>query len=303
MCAIVVTSTTAALAHPGAETWSGRAAERTWSFEPGVLIPLAFTAALFTVGAVRRWNKPGWSVARVAFFVAGWLTLVAALVSPVHRLGALLFSVHMGQHELLMIVAAPLLVLSEPLLCFLWALPLNWREAVGRFTKRPAVSALWVTITVPTFVWLLHGATLWAWHIPSLYDASVESEWVHAAQHASFLVTALLFWWTLFHGRHGRLGYGMAVVYCFTTAVHTSILGALMTFAQQVWYPIYEGRTAAFGLTPIEDQQIGGLIMWVPAGVVFIVLGLWLLAAWIKESERRVTYGTTEQLARGGTRA
>ncbi len=300
---LLVTTTTAAFAHPSAGMLSREAAERTWSFEPGVLIPLILTAALFIVGAVHRWSKPGWSVAHFACFVAGWLMLAVALVSPVHRLGALLFSVHMGQHEVLMIIAAPLLVLSRPLLWFLWALPQSWREIMGQFTKRPAVSALWMTMTLPLFVWLLHGATLWVWHIPSLYEASVEYEWVHALQHASFLFTALLFWWTLLHGRHGRLGYGMAVVYCFTTAVHTSILGALMTFAQQVWYPIYEGRTAAFGLTPIEDQQIGGLIMWVPASVVFIGLGLWLLAAWIKESERRVVYGATEQLAGGGTRA
>jgi putative membrane protein len=302
-CVAVLTKAGSALAHPGAEAFSRNLAEHTWSFEPGVVVPLLLTAVLFIVGAVRRWKRPGCSSTQVAFFAAGWLTLTVALVSPVHRLGSVLFSVHMGQHELLMIVAAPLLVLSQPLLWFLFALPKSWREKVGRFAKRPNVSAVWLTMTVPLFVWLLHGATLWAWHIPSLYDASVESEWVHALQHASFLFTALLFWWTLLHGRHGRLGYGMAVVYCFTTAVHTSILGALMTFAQQVWYPIYEGRTAAFGLTPAEDQQIGGLIMWVPAGVVFIVIGLWLLAAWIKESERQVTYSTTEQLAGGGTRA
>jgi putative membrane protein len=277
-------------------------AEPAWSFEPVVVIPLAVAAGLFVAGARRRRNKPDWSDAQAFFFSAGWLTLVVALVSPVHRLGAQLFSVHMGQHELLMIIAAPLLVLSQPLLWFLWALPQSWREAAGRWAKQPRVAALWAVMTVPVFVWLLHGATLWAWHIPWLYEASVEFEWVHALQHTTFLFTALLFWWTLVHGRHGRLGYGMAVVYCFTTALHTSILGALMTFAQQVWYPIYEGRTAAFHLTPLEDQQIGGLIMWVPAGLVFIVLGLWLLGAWINESGRRVAYTRSEQLSGGGSR-
>jgi putative membrane protein len=129
---------------------------------------------------------------------------------------------------------------------------------------------------------------LWIWHLPSLYNASVEYEWVHALQHSSFLITALLFWWTLLHGRHGRLGSGAAVAYCFTTALHTSVLGALMTFSEQVWYSIYESRTAAFHLTPLQDQQLGGLIMWVPAGVIFTGLGLWLMGAWIMESERRV---------------
>jgi putative membrane protein len=278
----------------------GASAASRWSFEPAVIIPLALSAALFAAGAARRWKRPGWSSAQVCCFAGGWLTLFVALVTPVHALGSVLFSVHMTQHELLMIVAAPLLVLSRPIVWFLWALPQAWRESAGAWAKQPTIAALWSAMTVPLFVWLLHGATLWAWHIPSLYDASVDIEWVHAVQHTMFLATALLFWWTLIHGRHGRLSYGAGVIYCFTTAVHTSALGALMTFAQQVWYPIYQGRTAPFHLTPLEDQQIGGLIMWVPAGIVFIALGLWLMAAFLRDAERRVAYTRAEQLAAGG---
>jgi putative membrane protein len=205
----------------------------------------------------------------------------------------------MTQHELLMVVAAPLFVLAQPLVWFLWALPQHWREDAGALAKRRTVAALWSSMTLPLFVWLLHGATLWAWHIPYLYDASVEYEWVHAVQHTMFLGTALLFWWTLLHGRYGRLTSGAGVIYCFTTAVHTSVLGALMTFAQRSWYSIYDGRTAAFHLTPLQDQQIGGLLMWVPAGVIYIALGLWLMAGWIRESERSVAYSRVEQLATG----
>jgi putative membrane protein len=296
----VIATATAAAAHTPSQVLTRAQAERAWSFEPAVVVPLVLAAGLFITGALRRRKRPGWLKTQFGFFVAGWLTLVIGLVSPVHKLGALLFSVHMTQHELLMIIAAPLLVLSRPLVWFLWGLPLRWREVLGSWTKHRRFDAVWATMTTPLFVWLLHGSTLWAWHIPALYDASVEFEWVHALQHTTFLVTALLFWWTLVHGRHGRLGYGAAVVYCFTTAVHTSILGALMTFSQQVWYTIYDGRTLQFDLSAIEDQQLGGLIMWVPAGIVFIVLGLWLLAAWIKESERRVRYSKAEQLAISG---
>ena len=234
-------------------------------------------------------------------FVAGWMTLVVALVSPVHQLGAMLFSVHMTQHELLMIIAAPLLVIGRPLISFLWALPQSWRENIGSWTKIHSVSAIWEALTTPLFVWLLHGATVWLWHIPSLYQASVEQESVHALQHTMMLGTALLFWWTLIHGRFGRVTSGVAVLYVFTTAVHTSILGALMTFAQRVWYPIYNGRTAACHLSALQDQQLGGLIMWVPAGSVFIILGLWLVAAWIRESENRVVYSRSETLASRGS--
>ena len=296
---VIALAAPAAFAHRGNES----AAFSKWSFEPAVVVPLAVTGILFAVGALRRFRRSGWSSVQLGCFAAGWLTLLVALVTPVHALGSVLFSVHMTQHELLMIVAAPLLVLSQPTTWFLWALPQHWRHSAGAFVKRPAVAALWSVMTLPLFVWLLHGATLWAWHIPVLYDASVDIEWVHALQHTMFLGTALLFWWTLIHRRHGRLSSGIGVVYCFTTAVHTSILGALMTFAQQVWYPIYQARTAAFHLTALQDQQIGGLIMWVPAGVIFIVLGLWLMATWIKESERRVAYSSAEQLAAGGRNA
>jgi putative membrane protein len=289
-----------ALAHDesAAAHLSRAQAERSWSFEPEVVIPLVAAIALFAIGAARRRGKPGFSWKQLASFAAGWLTLVIALVSPVHKLGSLLFSIHMTQHELLMVVAAPLLVLARPLIWFLWALPRSWRERAGAISKQRQVAALWAVMTLPLFVWLLHGSTLWAWHIPSLYDASVEHDWAHALQHTTFLFTALLFWWTLLHGRHGRLSYGSGVLYVFTTAIHTSILGALMTFTPTLWYPIYEGRTAAFHMTPMEDQQLGGLIMWIPAGIIFIVLGLWLVAAWIRESEKRVAYGKVEEVAR-----
>jgi putative membrane protein len=108
----------------------------------------------------------------------------------------------------------------------------------------------------------------------------------HSAQHLSFLLSALLFWWSLFYARGGRHGAG--VLYIFTTAVHTGILGALLTLAPTVWYPAYAGKVQAWGLTPLEDQQIGGLIMWIPAGVVYTVAGLFLFAATLRESDAMV---------------
>lgn len=286
----------AAFAHPASEHLTRAQAEHAWTFEPLVIALLTTSAALFYTGAIRRWRKPGWSGWHVLAYTLGWLTLFVALVSPVHKLGSMLFWVHMTQHELLMIIAAPLLVLARPVVYFLWAVPMSWRERLGALSKTRAFATTWRTLTGALFVWLLHAATIWSWHIPALYDASVDNEFIHGLQHTMFLVTALLFWWTLVHGRYGRMGYGIAVIYVFTTAVHTSILGALMTFAQNVWYPIYDGRTAAWNMTALQDQQLGGLIMWVPAGVVFIVLGLAMLAAWIGESERRVAYTRSEAL-------
>jgi cytochrome c oxidase assembly factor CtaG len=136
--------------------------------------------------------------------------------------------------------------------------------------------------------WWVHAAALWGWHIPRLFDATLESDWIHSAQHLSFLGSALLFWWSLFYA-HGEARYGASVLYVFTTAVHTSILGALLTFSSGVWYPAYLRTTSAWGLTPLEDQQTGGLIMWIPAGLAYVAAGLTLVAGWLRESERIVT--------------
>jgi hypothetical protein len=111
---------------------------------------------------------------------------------------------------------------------------------------------------------------------------------VHAVQHLCFFLTAALFWWSLVRGRYGRLGYGAAVVYLFATALHSSVLGALIAFSPTVWYPAYASTSRAWGLTPLEDQQLAGLLMWVPAGLVFVIGGLTFFAAWLRESDRRV---------------
>jgi cytochrome c oxidase assembly factor CtaG len=129
-----------------------------------------------------------------------------------------------------------------------------------------------------------------------LFEATLDSDLVHAAQHLSFLLSAVLFWWAVFHGRQRAVGYGLAVVYMFLTAVHSGILGALLTFARTPWYPAYANTTQRWGLAPVEDQQLGGLIMWVPACTVYIVAGLALMAAWLRESDRRVV--RREQMAR-----
>jgi cytochrome c oxidase assembly factor CtaG len=224
---------------------------------------------------------------QAAAFLAGSLALVAALVSPVAALSRVLFSVHMTQHEVLMLVAAPLLVLGRPLSVWLWALPAGARARAGGWSRTPAWRRAWGFLTGPLIVWLLHGAILWIWHLPALYEAAVGNEAIHAFEHLCFLLTAGLFWWALIHGRYGRLGYGMGVLYVFLTALHTGALGALLTFAPRVLYPLYGRAAVALHRDPLEDQQLAGLLMWIPFGVVFLLIALALLAAWLGESERR----------------
>ena len=262
---------------------------RAWSFEPGVVTPIVLSAILYSLGVLRLRQKAPKSVRKsdAVLFALGWLALVFALVSPLHSWGSVLFSAHMTQHEILMLVAAPLLVLGRPIVPFLWALPKTAAVSLARWSKTPVWFHTWRTISNPFVAWTIHAIVLWSWHIPALFQATLESEFVHALQHASFLFSALLFWWAVIHGRRRALGFGLAVLYMFTTALPSGLLGALLTFANSVWYPAYVERTAAWALTPLEDQQIGGLIMWIPAGLVYIAAALALFAGWLRESDKR----------------
>ena len=261
-----------------------------WSWEPGVIIPLGVAGVLYVVGLRRLWEASmrgaGVRHLEAVSFVAGWLVIALALVSPLHALGAVLFSAHMTQHELLITLGAPLLVLGRPLIPFLWAVPSEWRLSVGAVTRSEAFSAAWQALTRPSVAFALHAVALWAWHIPRLYEATLTSELVHSLQHTTFLGTALLFWWTIFSAR-GDFRRGAAVFYLFATVLLTGALGALLAFGGKLWYPAYSATTLQWGLTPIEDQQLGGLIMWIPGSVAYVVAALWIFAAWLREAERR----------------
>jgi putative membrane protein len=265
----------------------------TWGTDPLVILSLALSGWLYWRGVRRLWRKGeerGLGLRRweALSYALGWSTLFIALVSPLHPLGEVLFSAHMTQHELLMLVAAPLLVLGRPVIAFLWALPVGWARRAGGWGRARPLQSVWRFVTNPLAAWAIHAVALWGWHAPVLFQATLRSSLVHMIQHLFFLGSALLFWWALIHGPQGVMGYGVALLYLFTTSVHSGVLGALITFTGSVLYPAYSTTTASWGLTALEDQQLGGLIMWVPAGLVYIIAGLALCAGWMRESERRV---------------
>jgi putative membrane protein len=238
---------------------------------------------------VRLWRQAGTGRGigkrRAGAFIAGWLVLVIALVSPLDPLGTRLFAAHMIQHELLMIVAAPLLVLGRPLAVWAWGLPLAARRALGRFFHAPAWRVPWLFVTGALVAWVLHALALWLWHVPALFEAALHDETVHAWQHIAFTATALVFWWSVL-GATTRKAEGAALLSLFTTMVHTGALGALLTLASSAWYPSYAATAPAFGLDALEDQQLGGLVMWVPAGLVYVATGLMLARRWIEGAPR-----------------
>lgn len=265
-----------------------------WSLEPWVLACLGASLLLYLAGLLRLWRKAGAGrgvgMRRAASFGAGWLALVLALVSPLDALGGYLFSAHMVQHEVLMILAAPLLVIGRPLAVWTWALPAPWRMRTTRLVRQPALAAAWEVLTCAPVAWALHGLALWAWHLPLFFEAALRSQAVHSLQHASFLATALLFWWPPLAGA-SRAGHGGSMLYLFTTMVHTGALGALLTFSTVPWYPAYGTATPALGFDLLEDQRLGGLIMWVPAGLAYLVVALVAAARLLQGGPARTAPG------------
>lgn len=264
-----------------------------WTLDPPIVLPLAVSAWLYLRGLKRLWRRagPGAGVPvwQACAFVAGWSALAVSLVSPLHALGETLFSAHMVQHEILMLIVAPLCVLGRPLAVILWAFPPGARGTMGRISRSRPAARVWRRATSPLCAFLIQSAALWIWHVPALYEASLRSPAVHALQHASFLAASGIFWWAAVHGRLGRQGYGLGAAAVFGVALEGGVLGALITFARTPWYPIYEARARAFGLSALEDQQLAGIVMWIPAGILLVGFGLALFAAWLGEAERRVS--------------
>lgn len=286
------------VAHEIGATWW-----QHWTFEPVTVALLLLSTLLYVAGVRNAWRQAGTGAGlrwwQVNAFAAGAFAIAVAQISPLAWLSDVLFSAHMTQHEILMLVAAPLLVLGQPLLAFVWAVPAEHRARVAAAFRGRIFGRVWHGMTGPAAVFLLHAVALWIWHVPVLFEAALASEAVHFVQHMCFLGTAALFWWGMVYGRYGRLGYGVAILYVFLTALHNTVLGALLTIAPAVWYSSYESTAARWQIDALADQQLAGLIMWVPSGVAFLVIGLALAAAWLGESERRVALGSTAARASG----
>jgi cytochrome c oxidase assembly factor CtaG len=255
-----------------------------------VVVLLLALGVLYLAGTIRLRRRSG--VTRrleSAAFAAGWCALMASVLPPLDALAVQLFSVHMLQHELMMLIGAPLVTFGRPLPLWLAAISGAPRNIATRALQSAPVSGGWRLLTTPVLACGLHGLAIWIWHMPRLYDAAVENEALHALQHAMFIGTSLLLWWGLLYGRYGRAGYGAAVFYLFATAVHTGILGAMLTFARVPLYDAYAVPAAARGIDALGDQQTAGLVMWVPAGLVLTLAGLAFFVAWLSASDARVS--------------
>jgi putative membrane protein len=254
--------------------------------EPLDLAVVAGAAAAYALGLRRLWSaagrgrlvRPGQALAALA----GLGVVALAVLSPLHAAAGSSLSAHMTQHVLLVGVAAPLLAAGAPLPTLLWALPATERRRLLPWWRRAATSCAgrgWAWWTAAALV--LQVGALWAWHLPVAYQAALTSSALHALEHASFLVTAVVFWWAVAAARHRPIG-GTAVVAVFVGALPATALGALMTVSGRPWYPAYAGDPAA----ALEDQQVAGVVMWGFGGVAAVVAAVVLFAAWLSGLER-----------------
>lgn len=266
------------------------ATETGWTIGLPITLPLALVAFLYGVGAYRLWRRSSHghptNLMRISLFSAGWITLATALVTPVHALGERLFTAHMIEHEMMMVVAAPLLAASTPIAEILWALPQSWRLALARMAHVRPVSGIWMILSLPAVATVLHGLAIWLWHIPFLFEAALQRGPLHYAQHASFLGTGLLFWWTILPRNAGTRAQGTAVLHLFLTSLHTALLGVILFVSPRPWYPSDIAEAQQWGLSVLEDQQLAGLVMWMPAGLVYGAAALLLAERWISATGR-----------------
>lgn len=254
-----------------------------WSLDPLVIVGLAAAAWCYR----RGWRAPNDSAARRSAFGLGLATLAIAVVSPLDALSGVLVSAHMVQHVLLVIVAAPLLAVSAPSAALLRGAPggIRTRLAPARRLLRLDAAALRRSrALVPR--WLAYVLTLWLWHASVLYGLAVENRFVHALEHATFLGTAILLWSSILGPARTRAPRELGVIAVFALALQTVFLSALLTFATSPWYEPYLTTTTAWGLDPLEDQHLAGVIMWVPAGIIHVGIGIWLLATWLRDIDR-----------------
>lgn len=265
----------------------------TWNFDPVLAIVLLLVSLLYLKGTAELWRRAGkgrgvrtWQP--MAFF-GGVITFTISRFSPLDALGGALFSAHMGQHLIVFLLSPALFAASRPLLPFIWALPTTWRRILMQWTPGSTTRAVWFFSQHWITVLILYAAVLWLWHVPVLYDWALQSQVVHGIEHATFAAVAFMFWSRILEsGRPNGIGHGIALLMTFATALHSGALGALLTFARFPLYSSHEQYTSAWGYTPLEDQQLAGVLMWVPMGIWFAATGLLLFGNWIRAADRSV---------------
>jgi len=272
-----------AFAHGGAH--SEAAGWNSWFADPAVAIILGIAAALYLGGLARMLSRPArrWPVSkwRAISFVSALGVIGLALLSPIDAFAEKSFSVHMAQHLLLVLVAAPLIAVSNSQLVYLWLLPLHARRWIGRAIA--GIPGVRLAAHANATAWVVCAAfvgSLWFWHAPATYDWALANKWGHASEHLVLLATSTAFWRVVVTSGERRLSPGMMVLMVSLVGIQGSFLAALITFAPK---PLY----AAYAANSVDDQALGGVLMCIPASFLYLGSTIWALSRMLNGEKLR----------------
>lgn len=252
-----------------------------WNWEPSILIGTVLITGLYlyAIGPLRKRHYPNEQVKAVQTisFLSGMLIMFLALVSPLDELGdAYLFSAHMVQHLCLTIIGPPLLLLGTP----------EW--LVKPALQNKVIFNVAKVLTFPAVAFVLYNVDFWLWHAPPLYNATLENQNIHILEHLTFIIFGLLYWWPIFSPSKDlpRLPIGGQIFYLFLSGMPSVLLGAGLTFTPPLYAP-YIAAPRIWGISAATDQQLGGLIMWVPVSIFYIIIMSALFIRWMQQQEAK----------------
>ncbi|MQC16785.1 MAG: cytochrome c oxidase assembly protein [Chloroflexi bacterium] len=290
---------------PEADWWTA------WNFDPQYLIPIVLVGFIYARGLM-RWNErsrrhPHW---RTASYYSGLILLALLFESPLDRLGEHHFSMHMVQHNMVMMFVPPLIYLGAPTTPILKGLPRAFRKRFVAPALRASITRRgWSFLTYPPFAVALFAVSQWFWHLwPGVYDLALRDDVIHDLQHITFFAVSMIFWWNIVDPkpRRSRIhSMGFRIVYLYAAMVPKHILAAFITFADRVFYPTYEARELFLPLSPLDDQRLAGVLMWVPFGEILnLLIAACIFFVWWRQSDERTraeeaTRLAQEQAARG----
>ncbi len=272
---------------------------RSWEWRADVIGVLVVSGTVYVLGwkrlrSVRRMRSGRGpyslaSVWRLATYLGGWIIVALALLSPLEVLSGQLFFMHMIQHLLLVMCAPPLLLLSNPFPVVLWGMPRGIRRWVGsHFYRRAEFRRALVLLTRPGLIWLYFVVVYVGWHDPAAYDAALRYYLVHDIEHLSFFIVSLFYWWHMTGAGpriHGRFPYGWRIAYLLLTVPVNMLTGVTITFASQPIYHYYLDVPRPWGLTVMQDQMLGGAIMWILGSMMLLIAVLVIVARILSQQE------------------
>lgn len=278
-----------------------RATLLSWDLRPEVIFVLALAGTVYTAGWWRlrersraNSNSNRWRAGarwRPVAYLSGILLLAIALMSPIDVLGGQLLTMHMIQHVLLVMIIPPLLLLANPLPFLLWGMPKNVRLRASRILSSKSKFRFYLRKTTgPGLVWLVFVVFYWGWHDPNAYNLALQNGFIHDLEHLTFFLVSMLFWWHVI-GAGPRIHRPLSPIgrfaYVLMGIPPNMLAGLAIVFASGPIYTYYESMPRIWGLSVMEDQKIGGVIMWVPGSMMYIMAGLILISRWLQQEEQK----------------